>query len=184
VTASIPTTEPALINAGDTAKWFKTLADYPASTGWVLSYALVNASVRLAFSGAAAGDDFLVTVAAATTASWAPGAYDFRATVTKSGEVFTVGQGRITVAPAFGAAIDARSSARRMLEAVEATVEGRASSATAEYEIAGRKLRYIPVPELLTLRDRLRQDVAREDAAARIAKGLGNPGRVYVRFGA
>lgn len=184
MTAPIPTTEPALINAGDTAKWLKALTDYPASSGWVLSYTLVNAAQRYIFSAATSGDEFLVTVAAATTAAWVAATYDYRATATKSGEVYTVATGRITIAPAFGAAVDARSQARRTLEAIESTLEGRASSATAEYEIAGRKMKYIPVPELLQLRDRYRRDVSAEDTAAQIAKGLGNPGRIYVRFGA
>lgn len=179
----IPTTEPASLNAGDTAQWLKTLADYPASEGWVLAYALVNTGQRIAFTAAAQGDAHLVSVPAATTAAWAPGAYDFRASVSKGADVFTVGAGRITIAPAFGAAVDARSQARRTLEAIEATLEGRASSATAEYQIAGRQMRYIPVPELLTLRDRYRRDVRAEEAAERIKAGLGNPGRIYVRFG-
>ena len=57
----------------------------------------------------------------------------------------------------------------------------RSTSATAEYEIAGRKLKFMSVPELLTARDRYRIDVAREDAALRSAAGLSNPGRIYVR---
>lgn len=183
MTAPIPTTEPAQIVAGDTAKWLKTLADYPASAGWALAYTLVNASQRYTFSAAVQGDDFLITVSAATTSGWAAGSYDFRGAVSQAGEVYTVSVGRIAVAAAFGAAIDARSQPRRTLEAIESTLEGRASSATAEYEIAGRKLKYIPIPELLQLRDRYRRDVAAEDAAEKVAKGLGNPGRIYVRFG-
>lgn len=179
----IPTTEPASLNAGDTAQWLKTLADYPASEGWVLAYELVNAGQRIAFTATAQGDAHLVSVPAATTAAWVAGAYDFRARVSKGADVFTVGTGRITIAPAFGTAVDARSQARRTLEAIEATLEGRASSATAEYQIAGRQMKYIPVPELLTLRDRYRRDVRAEEAAERIKAGLGNPGRIYVRFG-
>lgn len=178
-----PTTEPASLNAGDTAKWLKSFADFPASAGWVLSYELVSAFQRYAFSATASGDDHEITVSAATTATWAPAAYDWRARVSRAGEVFTVGSGRITIAAAFGSAIDARSQARRSLEAIEATLEGRASSATAEYQISGRQLKYIPIPELLALRDRLRQDVAAEESAARVGAGLGNSRRVYVRFG-
>ena len=59
--------------------------------------------------------------------------------------------------------------------------KGRSTSATAEYEIAGRKLKFMSVSELLTASDRYRIDVAREDAALRSAAGLSNPGRIYVR---
>jgi hypothetical protein len=179
-----PTSEPAIINAGNTAKWLKSLPEYPASAGWVLSYELVNAAQRIAFSSSAVADDHLVIVPATTTADWVAGTYDWRALATLAAEVYTVGQGRIEIAPAFGAAVDARSQARRTLEAIEATLEGRASSATAEYQIAGRALKYIPIPELLTLRDRYRRDVKAEDDAAAVASGLGARGRIFVRFGA
>lgn len=185
MTASVPTQEPTQINAGDTAKWSKDLPNYLPSDGWLLSYTLVNAAQRIAFSSSASGANHLVNVAAASTAAYVAGKYDYRGLVTKAAEVFTVSSGRITINPAFGAvALDARSQARKQLEAVEATLEGRATSATAEYEIAGRKMKYIPIPELLQLRDRLRADVAREDSASRMAAGLGQPGRIYVRFGA
>lgn len=179
---TIPTSEPASLDAGNTAKWLKSLPEYPASAGWALTYELVNAQVRIAFSASPSGDDHLVAVPASTTAGWVAGDYDWRASATRSGEVYTVGRGRITVAPSFGAARDARGHARRTLEAIEATLEGRASSATAEYQIAGRSLKYIPVAELLVLRDRYRRDVqAEEDAAA--GGSVGGRGRIMVRFG-
>jgi hypothetical protein len=184
VSATIPTIEPSLITAGDTLKWVKTLADYSAADGWVLSYVFINAAAKFSITATASGSDFAVTVAAATTAAYAAGAYDWRAQVSKSGEVYTVSTGRATVKPAFSVAtLDGRSQARTSLEAIEAMLQGRASSAVHEYEIAGRRLKYIPVPELLQLRDALRADVAREDTAARIASGLGDNRRIYVRFG-
>ncbi len=170
--------------AGDTAKWLKSLADYPATAGWVLSYTLVNSAQRYTFSASASGPDHLVSVPASTTANWVAGGYAWRSQVAYGGEVFTVGEGRVDIAAAFGAAVDGRSQARRQLEAVEAMLEGRATSAVAEYTVAGRQLKYIAVPELLTLRDRLRVDVAREDSAARAAAGLPSRGRIVVRFGA
>ena len=123
----------------------------------------------------------MVNVSAATSAAYVAGTYDWRARVTKTTEVYTVGTGRITIKASFASALDARSSMRTALEAIEATLSGRTTSATAEYEIAGRRLKYIPLPELLVLRDRYRIDVAREDAAARSAAGLPNPGRIQVR---
>lgn len=181
--ATIPTIEPAVINAGDTAKWTKTLADYPATDGWALTYTLVNAAQRYTVTAAASGSDYLITIAAATTATYATGNYDFRGQVSKAGEVFTVATGRLTVKPTFATAIEERTQARRTLDAIEATLEGRSTSATAEYEIAGRKMKYIDVPDLLALRDRFRADVAREDAANSVGAGLADKRRVYVRFG-
>lgn len=181
MTAAIPTLEPAVIDAGATIKWTRTLPDYPASDGWVLSYELVKASTRIAITAAASGADHLVTISAAASAAYAAGMYDWRARVSKAGEVYTVGSGRVTVAGSFGSALDARSQARRILEAIEATLEGRATSATESYEIAGRKMKFYTPEQLLVLRDRFRIEVQREDAAARSAAGLPHPGRVFVR---
>lgn len=181
--SNTPTHEPARVIAGDTAKWLKMLPEYPASAGWALSYELVSAAQRYTFNATPADDDHLVQVGAAATALWVPGAYQGRGRVSLSGEVFTVAQWALQVAPSFGTAVDARSSARRTLDAIEAVLEGRASSSTQEYSIAGRSLKYIPIPELLTLRDRYRQDVAAEENAANLAAGGLPRGRIYVRFG-
>lgn len=183
VSAPTPIEEPARIVAGDTAKWLKTLGDYPASAGWVLTYTLVNAANRYNVTCSASGDDHLASVPATTTTDWAPGDYALRGQVAKSGEVYTVFEGRATVAPSYDAAVDSRSQARRQLDAIEAVVEGRAADSVAEYSIGGRAIKRIPLPELLQLRDRLRFDVQREEAAARAAAGLPSRGRVMVRFG-
>lgn len=183
--AAIPTIEPTTVNAGDTIRWTRTLPDYPASAGWVLAYTLLNAASKITITSAASGDDHAVNVAAATSAAWVAGDYAWRAQVSKSGEVYTVGEGRMTVAPSFGAAtLDTRSSARKALEAVEAYLADPSNLTAAKYEIAGRSLDRFPLTDLWSHRDRLRFEVAREDAAARVAAGLPDTRRVFVRFGA
>lgn len=184
MSAPIPTTEPASLNAGDTARWLKSLASYPASAGWVLTYTLVNPLQRVTFNATPQGDDFLVNAPAATTAAWPPGVYDWRATVTLGPDVFTVSSGRITIAPAFGSAVDTRSSARKALEAVEAYMADPTNLAAAQYEIAGRSLQRHNLSTLVAYANNLRVQVAREDDAARIASGLQSSRRIYVRFGA
>ncbi len=183
--ADTSTLEPSQINAGDTVRWLKSLADYPASAGWVLTYLLLNATGKITITAGAQGDDHLVNVAAATSGAWAAGDYAWRAQVSKAGEVYTVGEGRVTVRPSFGAsALDTRTSARRALEAVEAYLADSNNLAAAEYQIAGRQLRRHSLSDLWQHRDRLRAEVAREDAAARIAAGLPDGRRIFVRFGA
>lgn len=179
----IPTAVPARVNAGDTIKWTRTLADYPASAGWALSYVLINADHKITISASASGNDFAVAVPAATSAAWSAGTYDWREQVSKAGEIFTTGEGRVVVAPSFGAStLDNRSQARRTLDAIDAVLEGRATSATQEYEINGRRMKYIPAAELLVLRDRYRMMVSQEEAAANVAAGLPDRRRIFVRF--
>ena len=65
--ASIPTTEPETITAGDSLTWKRTLADYPAGT-WTLKYRLINADGKIDITATASGTDHLVSVEPATSA--------------------------------------------------------------------------------------------------------------------
>lgn len=182
--ANTPITEPTALIAGDTAKWLKSLVDYSASDGWALSYTLINATAKIAFSATASGSDFLVDVSAATTSAWTAGSYAWRSQVSRSGEVYTIGAGTIIVQPSFGVAtLDNRSFARTALANIEAYLQNSSNLSSAMYEIAGRKLQRIPVSDLLALRDRYKSEVAREDGAANSAAGLPDRRRVMVRFG-
>jgi hypothetical protein len=90
--ASIPTDEPSALRAGDTWKWTRTLADYPAGT-WTLKYRFKNAAGGFEITAAASGTDHAVTVAAVTTAPYAAGDYQWVAWVEAGAEKFTVDQG-------------------------------------------------------------------------------------------
>lgn len=181
----IPSSEPAAVQAGDTVKWQRTLSDYPASAGWVLSYRLINAAGKIDIGTTAAGDDHLVSVTAVTSAAWTAGDYDWVAQVANSGERYTVGSGRITIRPdlaAQAAGYDTRSTAKKLLDAVEAVLANRATRADLEYEIAGRRMKSMAHADLLAARDKLKREVAQEAAAARLAAGLSVGRRVLVRF--
>ena len=182
--APTPTTEPAALVAGDTATWQIALADYPATDGWALAYTLINAAAKITFTSSSAGSDHLVNVAASTTAGWTAGTYSWRCQATNGAQVFTVASGTITVQAAFGTAtFDARTHARKTLDAVEAYLENPQNLTAAKYEIAGRALQRMAIPDLLVLRSRYQFEVAQEEARARIARGLPDPRRVMVRFG-
>lgn len=173
--------EPFALIVGDTAKWTRKLDAYPASAGWALNYELVNAQHRYEIAAVADGDAFRILITARTTEGYTAGDYDWRARVTNAdGEVYTVATGRMTVAPSFGAAVDGRSHARRTLEAIEAVLEGRATSATAEYEINGRRLKYISLTELHSMRSKYQREVAAEEG---VSGPRGVSGRIMVRFG-
>ena len=182
----IPTTEPVTLIAGDTAQWCITLPNYPASEGWALFYTLITSAEHYTFGSVPSGDAHLVTVAASTTANWAPDRYTWRCQAKKDAEVFTVGSGRLTLQGPFtdsDEASDIRSHARKTLDAVEAYLENPNNLTSAMYEIAGRKLQRLSIPDLLTLRSRYQAEVAREEAAALVGRGLPDRRRVFVRFG-
>jgi hypothetical protein len=186
--ADIPSTEPTSARAGDTWKWTRSLADYPASAGWTLKYRFKNASAGFEIVASASGDDHAVTVAAATTAAYGAGDYSWIAWVEGgSSEKYSVDAGTLSVladyrSGAVGVALDDRSHARKVLAAIEAVIERRATKDQEEYSLEGRSLKRTPVAELLKLRQRYRAEVDAEDAAAKLAAGQ-LPGRkIQFRF--
>lgn len=183
--STIATTEPAAVVAGDTVQWLRTLAEHPATDGWVLSYVFANAAGTFSLTATASGASHLARAEAAATGAWAAGDYAWQARVSRAGDVFTVGTGRTTVQAGLvgGTSVDTRSQARLALQAIDAYLADPNHLTAASYTIAGRSLSRRPVPELLQLRSHFAAQVAREDAAARLAAGLPDPRRVYVRFG-
>lgn len=171
--ASIPTVEPLVIVAGVTAKWTKSLSDYPATT-WALSYAFVNASGYFAVTATASGTDHLATIAAATTADIDAGTYKWQAKVTDGSEVFLVGEGTLEVRANFAAVTtnhDGRTDAEVMLDALNAMLRGKATADQQSMSLNGRSLsRYSPA-ELRIWRDNLLAEVKRERDQEKLANG-------------
>jgi len=181
---AIPTNEPQSARAGDTWKWTRTLADYPAGT-WTLKYRFKNAAGGFEITASASGTDHVVTVDAGTTADYAAGSYTWMAWVEAGSEKYTVDTGTLTVYPDYRsgtatAAYDGRSHARKMLDAIEAWLEAR-DPAVAEYEIAGRRMKFIPIAELVKLRNRYQAEIAATANAEAIAKGEGSGRRIQFR---
>ena len=152
---------------GGNLEFTKTLAAYPASAGWVLSYRLVlkSGTGHLSFEASADGDDHAVSVPAATTAAWTPGAYTWFAWVTLGTDTHNVDQGETTLLPnprtATGT-LDLRSDAQIALGNVRATIRGTASANVLMYSIQGRQLQHHSITSLLQLESKLARDVQRE----------------------
>lgn len=181
----IPTTEPVSLRAGDTWKWTRTLADYPAGA-WALKYRFKSATSGFEITASASGTSHAVTVAASTTTGYAAGDYTWVAWVEAGSEKFTVDQGSVTVTPDYRAdsaatALDDRSHARKMLDAIESWLESR-DPGVAEYEIAGRRMKYIQPAELIKMRNRYQSELLAETNAAKLAKGEGIGRKIQLRI--
>ena len=184
---SIATTEPGLIVKGDTIKWIKTLADYPAPT-WVLKYAFRGAG-SIDVIANAAGSDHSITLSAASSAAYLVGAYSWSAYVEQVGERYTIGSGSSTVKENPTAAglvgAETRTTARVILDALLAAYKTYAASngAVQRYQIADREMEFKDSASLLKDIQYWRAEVENEEHAVRLAAGLGgNPNRIFTRF--
>ena len=176
--------EPEKLTAGVTWNWKKTISDYPASE-WTLTYYLrKDGASATSFSATADGDTHLVTVAAATTAAFASGVYDFIGWVIKGTEKFEVFNSAIEVLPnpTNTSAYDPRSHARKVMELIEAAMEGRVPNGMESYSIGGRSINKIPLSQLRELWEKYKQDVVMEEQAERLANGRRSGKNIGVRF--
>ena len=174
--------EPEKLTSGVTWKWKKTISDYPASE-WTLTYYLrKSGATATSFSASADGDTHLVTVIAATTAGYAAGVYDIIGVVVKSAEKYVVFDGIVEVLPnpTASAAYGPRTHARRVLDLIEAAMEGRIPNGMESYVIGGRSINKIPLRELY---EKYKQDVEQEVQAERLANGRRSGKNIGVRFG-
>lgn len=180
----IATNEPFEILAGALVQWKRQFSDYPASAGWALSYTLINATGKITINGSADGDDHLVSVAAATSGAYTPGTYSWQALISKSSEKYVVDEGTMVIKPNFAAltTYDARTHVKKVLDAIEACIEGTASKDQEEYTIGSRSLKRRSMSELLELREKYRGYWNQEQNAEKLKNGLGRKNKILVRF--
>ena len=162
------TATPSKLIAGDSISWLISLSDYPASSGWSLSYVLLNALGKVSISATASGNNHLVALTAAVTAAYVAGTYKYTAYVTKTTERYTVESGDIEILPnlAVKTTFDGRTYAETCLENIEAVIAGKATADNLKYMINGRSLDKYPWSELIKVRGFFRAEVKRERRAA------------------
>jgi len=186
MTASIPSKEPAVFTAGDTIKWTKSLSDYLPADSWVLTYALVMSGKLINLTAADNGDgSHLVTITAATSAGYTAGIYHWQAYVTKSGERYKVGHGRLEVKPDFAAqtnGYDNTSHVKKVLDALEATILGKSSKDQMSYTINGTTVARMTPEELIKWQNHYRIMYKQELQAESLDNGFTPSNKGQVRF--
>lgn len=118
---------------------------------------------------------------AVDTKDWSKGLYEWRLYLQDGTDRQSIAGGKLTVEVDFtqlGAGHDGRSHAKRMLEAIEATLEGRVVSDHEKYSIDGRSLDRIPIEQLHKLRRQYKRTVMKEDGITPVLV----PGRIRTRL--
>lgn len=133
--------------AGDTFDQSDSISGFPSTSGWTLYHRLsptaaAGTGILLTSTGQADGSH-RTYVAPGTTAAWATGGYSYSRYISNGTNRSTLGTGVLTVLadPATATSgVDNRSHARKVLDALNATIEGRATHDMAQYMIQGRQV--------------------------------------------
>lgn len=174
--------------AGDYWAWKRQDlgGDYPpASYALTYSARLESAATEIEITASESGTDYIVEVAAATTAAYTAGIYHWQAYITRTAdsERVTVDSGTFEVKPNRDvAATDPRSHVKITLDAIEAVIENRATKDQESYSINGRSLSRTPLKDLVDMKETYAGLYAQEKREEDIKNGKGNSGRVLVRF--
>lgn len=181
---------PQTLTVGDIWNWKREdiVSDYPPAS-YTLTYSfrlLSSAATEIALSGSVITESataYTISVPDSTTVGYTKGDYTWQEYISNATDRIVLNTGFVTLEPNLDAdTSDPRSFWAKVLDAIEATIENRASIDQSSMAIAGRSLSRIPIDELLTLRDRAQYEVNKELNKARIAKGLGNSSTIKARF--
>lgn len=194
---TIPSQVPDELRAGVQWDWTRDASlDYPADGGWSLKYWFKKTGASGAnFSVDAVQDpsytkQFKVSILASVTDAYTAGDYTWVAIVTKGTELHEIDEGRLSILPRYDQAanLDDRTHARKVLEAIEAVLESRASQTQRElvaFTIGSRSQTFDNTEskeKLLEFRSRYKWLVFDEENAAKVAQGQPNARLVRVRF--
>lgn len=183
------TTEPTRITKGERVIWTKEFTDYPA-TEYSLQYRFRGNDVGLNITATADGSAFDCEITAAqSNGLGAETSYEWQAWLTETAtptNTWLVASGTLYVRRGFAAAstgaIDTRSTAKQILDAINATILNKATNDQLEYEITtpagSRKLKRMALKELMEARTVYAKLVRNERAAERVRSG-GKAGRSF-----
>lgn len=168
---------------GDSFSLEFDLADYPASEGWQLSYKLRGASA-IDIDATIEDQKYLVNANPATTNTWAEGDYWAFAVVSLGGEIATVELGETKILPSLTGltTLDQRSHVKKVLDALDALLEGKATEDMAEMSIGNRSLKKMGPDELLKWKKYYSELYRRELDQKAISEGKKPKSRILVRF--
>lgn len=175
--------EPTQIAKGEQAAWTRTFDDFPASL-YSLEYRFRSSvGVGLNVAATADGDAFDALITATASAAFGgTGLYTWQAWLTEIAETnnkFVVAEGRTRVTAGYAhdslAAVDERTDARKILDALKAARINSATGTQLSYEIstpAGtRRVQQMSPKELDDAISRWTGIVANEEASERVRQG-------------
>ena len=181
-------TEPNELQLGDFLAWKRTdlSTDYPTAA-YALSYEfnLVDGSTVSNFSLTATESNNEYIIEVSNTTSYTAGEYNWIAYITRSSDSARIklSEGFTEIQENYATTTSSvRSHAKKVLDAIEAVIENRATMDQSSMSIAGRSLSRLTIDELLQFRDRYKAEYLKEVKKARIKNKKDSGNTIKVRF--
>ncbi len=187
-----PTAEPSTLVAGDRFTWKRDdLAGDYSPSAYALTYEFHSdvgggGSKKFTITATEADDTYYIEVNSATTADYVTGDYIWEAYITRTSDSqrIMVDSGRTEItANLANTSADLRSHAKKVLDAIEAVIENRATIDQSSMSIAGRSLSRMNIDELMNFRMQYKTEYLKEIKLARIRNKQGSGNTVKVSFG-
>ena len=175
---------PKEITAGFTVEWSEAPSGYPSSS-YTLAATLIEKSTgtKSTITAVADGDGFAFTIPAATSAGYTSGDYRLYLYAVSGAEKYLIGQQDVTIKPnPLTATGDIRDHVKKMLDAINATLEGRASQEYASMSIDGKSITQMDPDTLLRLRAYYVNEYRKLQNADRIANGKQPLNKVFTKL--
>jgi hypothetical protein len=128
-------------------------------------------------------DEYIIE--ASNTTSYTAGEYNWVSYITRSSDSARIklSEGFTEIQQNYATTTSSvRSHAKKVLDAIEAVIENRATMDQSSMSIAGRSLSRLTVDELMTFRDRYKAEYLKEIKLARIKNKQGSGNSIKVRF--
>ncbi|MFY9589547.1 hypothetical protein [Rickettsia endosymbiont of Halotydeus destructor] len=181
---TISNIEPNSFTVGETVQWQKELTDYPTKDGWQLIYCFRNFENRFEVKAVAENNYYTIRLSSEETSKFSPAIYWWQSRVIKEELQYIIENGELTIKPnlALLDSYDGRSHVKQVLDALQATILGKASRDQLSYSISGRSLSRLSPAELLKWRDVYKSEYARNLQEEQLNKGISGNNLVKVKF--
>jgi hypothetical protein len=149
---------PTKITAGTSVSWAVSLADFPATEGWTLTYTLVSSGEQLQAVSAPDGAAHLFEIPYTTTYDWPAGTYAWQAHVARDAERYLIASGSVEIVADYAEAsdgLDTRTWLDTAISALQASISGRASKTQLSQAVSGVQIQHMTLGEQQNALDRL-----------------------------
>lgn len=185
--ATAATVEPVKFTSGDLVQWREVSLESFASVAYSLTYVFrpAGGGDDITVIGSVVSTEFHITIASSVTATMKAGRWHWQSYLTRVSDNarINLATGTTDILPDLSTvADDTRSHAQRMLNQIEALIEGRGATDVESYTIGGRQINKMSAAELTQWRTYYRNEVDAEDDVERRRNGLPSRNTIRARF--